>query len=185
MTPPRPTVLLVFFAALTAPLGAEPAPEAGAPAAAGSPAAAAKPAPPPLSPRFKQIRERIYGLYHYRNETPPAPNPATNPFRPPGAAPVSTPPASSGGRGETPSTAVSQVSTADLALLQQSVAALKVSATMEKDGKMHVVIKGKPYKQGDVIQILSQGETVYLRVRQVSRNSIIFALNETEMTLRF
>ena len=108
-----------------------------------------------------------------------------NPFRPPGAATVVAPPPAGGGRGDTPVVEAPKPPSTDLALLQQSVATLKISGTFEVGGRLHLVINRKPYKQGDVIQVLSKGETIFLRVRQVSHTNVTFALNETEMTLKF
>lgn len=141
------------------------------------------PAPPPLSPRFKQVRERISGLYQNRNETPPPPDPRYNPFRPPGMAiPVPVP---SAGVEPVAGEPVLVASATDLARLQEAVATLKVSGTFEKDGRLYLVINAKPYKDNDVIQTQVQGEPVYMRVRQVSRRSVTVVLNDAEMTLKF
>ena len=169
-------ILLAVLRLGASPLAAaEPVPKA----IPGTPAA-----PPPLSPRFKQVRERIGALYQNRSETPPPPDPRYNPFRPPGVAIQSAPvlPASvEPALGEP----VPVASATDLARLQEAVATLKVSGTFEKDGRLYLVINAKPYKDNDVNQTQVQGEPVYMRVRQVSRRSVTVVLNEAEMTLKF
>jgi len=177
-------VLLLGIPPLTA---AEPLPNPApaAPANPAAPASSASPAAPvPLSPRFKQVRERISALYQNRNETPPPPDPRYNPFRPPGVAIQAAPvlPASAEPAAGEP---VLVASATDLARLQEAVATLKVSGTFEKDGRLYLVINAKPYKDNDVIQTQVQGEPVYMRVRQVSRRSVTVVLNEAEMTLKF
>jgi hypothetical protein len=134
--------------------------------------------PQPLAPRFKQVRDRIADLYQHRNETPPAPDPALNPFRAPGSviAPVGDEPVKEERR--TPPVG-------NLALLQQAAATLKVSGTFEIGGKLHLVINARPYKSGDVVQTQVGGESVYLRVREISRRSVALALHDAEMTLNF
>ena len=152
-------------------------------AGAEAPPADKGPAAPPLSPRFKQVRDRIDALLRHRNETPPPPDPRFNPFRPPGTPVI----AAAGPRdAQEPETAAPAASSSsDLARLQQCVATLKVSGTVEIAGRTHLVINSKPYKEGDVIQTLAQGEPVYLRVRQITRSSVKFTLRDAEMTLKY
>ena len=155
------------------------------PVLGGEPASAEKAPAPPLSPRFKQVRERIDVLFQNRNETPPPPNPRLNPFRPPGL-PVSNPdPAQLSPDLGLSLTPAPVIPASDLARLQEGVATLKVSGTFEKDGRLYLVINAKPYKNNDVIQTQVQGEPVYMRVREISRRSVTVALNDAEMTLRF
>ena len=167
--------------------GSEPAPAAAKDAAVNPvtpPAAAKAPVNPALSPRFLQVRERIDALFRYRNGMSPPPDPRLNPFRPPGSAPAATPaPASkpdplAGGSIPAPLSS-------DLELLQQAVATLKVSGVLEIAGRSHLVINTKPYKIGEVVQTKVKGESVFLRVRNISRNSVTLGLNSTEMTLKF
>ena len=47
------------------------------------------------------------------------------------------------------------------------------------------MINGKPYKDNEVVQAQVQGETIYLRLRQISRRGVTVVLNEAEMTLKF
>jgi hypothetical protein len=152
---------------------------------AGEPPAPAKPPAPPLSPRFKQVRERIDALFQNRNETPAPPDARMNPFRPPGL-PVEAPDSTVVAGGVAlPESLVPRVPPTDIARLQEGVATLKVSGTFEKDGRLYLVINAKPYKDNDVIQTQVQGEPVYMRVRQISARSVTVVLNEAEMTLKF
>ena len=138
--------------------------------------------PNPLAGRFKQVNERVDALYRYRGEIQAAPDPIANPFRPPGA--LAHPKATTAGEaGETVGSEPEPVS--NLALLQQSVATLKVSGVLEVSGRSHLVINARPYKQGDVVQTQVQGVAVYLRVRDISKRSVTLVLNDAEMTLKF
>lgn len=168
-----------------APAGEPKARPAGEPgAAADSPEAAGKAGAPgakgtaPVNPRFKQVREEIEALFQHRNQPPAPPDPRFNPFRPAGAAPavVAAKPAT----GVTPAPLSS-----DVALLQQAVATLKVGGYIEIAGRAHLVINTKPYRVGEVVQTKVQGESVFLRVRKISRNNVTLGLNAAELTLKF
>jgi hypothetical protein len=140
---------------------------------------------PPLSPRFRQLRDHISALFDTRT-TPPAPlDPRTNPFRPVGA--VSSAPLP-GAEGTAPAAVAINV---DLTTLQQAVATLRVKGTFQLGKTLQLVItsaagKEGTYKEGDIINVLlPPGVPVHVRVRQVSRNSVTLALNDAEMTLKF
>jgi hypothetical protein len=143
---------------------------------------------PPLSPRFKQVRDKITTLFEHRNEPPTPPDPRTNPFRPPGAAvvaaPPSTAPAASSDFPLSPA-AEPEPPGSDFTRLQESVAALKFGGTLERGGHLYLMINGKPYKDNEVVQAQLQGETVYLRLRQISRTSVTVVLNDAELTKKF
>lgn len=166
--------------------GEPPAPAASVPATvpADAKASAATPAGkvPPLSPRFRQIRDRIDALFQHRNAALPPLDPRLDPFRPPGAVPEI--PAVKTADSNTAAAPVVAPSS-DVKLLQESMATLKVSGVFEIGGKQHLVINSRPYKEGDVIQTQVRGVAVYLRVRQISRNSLVLVLNQAEMTLKF
>jgi hypothetical protein len=152
-------------------------------ATADTPAKAPKPSvPKPIAPRFKQVRDRIDALFGHRNETPPAPDLRTNPFRVPGA-PV--PAASVASREEGAPAPTAPAAVEDLSLLQESAATLRVSGVFEIGGRSHLVINARPYKEGDVVQTQVKGEAVYLRVREISKRSVTLELNEAELTLKF
>lgn len=125
----------------------------------------------PLSPRFKQVRERVDALFALRNQAPAAPDPATNPFRTNvpvvAAAPEVAPP-------------VIQV-TGDLALLQQIVASLKITGVVERGGEMLVSVNSRLYRKGEIVQ----GQALDVRVKDIAGRVVILALNEAEMTLKF
>jgi hypothetical protein len=160
---------------------AEATDEAAAAKSAVAPAGGA-PKTPALSPRFQEVRDRINALFQYRDSGLPPLEPGFNPFRSPAApvvAPVGIEPAPEG----TPQPAAAAAS--DLALLQASVAALKVSGIVEIGGKQHFVINSRPFKEGDVIQTHAQGVPVYLRVREIKQGRMVLALNEAETTLKW
>lgn len=155
-------------------------------AAAPPPEAAGNKAPaaPVLSPRFRLVRERIDDLYRHRNASGPESEQRYDPFRAAGASGAPLPAASAGSA--TPGGGASAPTpAADLTLLQQAVATLKVSGVVEFGGRQLLAVNSRPYKEGDVIQTQVQGQTVYLRVRQISRTTLTLALNEAEMTLKF
>ena len=157
-----------------------PAPAAANPADAVP--AAAKPPVVPLSPRFLQVRHRIDTLFGHRSATPPPLDPRHNPFRPAGAFVEAPTDARTGG---TTGPVVAENPSNDLTLLQQSVATLRMGGVVEKDGKLHLVVNSRLFKEGDVIQTQVQGQAVYLRVRSIAQKSLTLALNESEMTLKF
>ena len=139
-------------------------------------------APPPLSPRFLQVRSRIEALFAARNDPPPPPDPRTNPFRPPGAVIASVVAAD----GIVVPVAVNR----DLTLLQQAVATLKVRGVVERANRLLLSINSGPgkegtYKEGDVINVALGTDSAPLRVRQITRNSVTLTLNDAEMTLKF
>jgi hypothetical protein len=146
----------------------------------------------PLTPRFLQIRDRIDVLLRGRIETPPPPDPRFNPFRPPGAAPVAASPAgvATAGKEGAPSPPPAP-SANDVVLLQQAVALLKVKGTVQPTGgRMQLVINSGPgkdgtYKERDIISVTVQDQPVHLRVRQITRYSVMFSLNDAEYTLKF
>jgi hypothetical protein len=134
--------------------------------------------PNPFAPRFKQVRDRVDALFRLRNEPPAPPDIRTNPFRLPGSGNVA--PAT---RPDEPPPTPAAVS--NLSLLQDSMATLRVSGVFEISGRSHLVINGRPYKEGDVVQTQVRGEAVYLRVREISKHTVTLALHDAEMTLKF
>lgn len=148
-------------------------------AAAADKPAPSKPGAPSLpAARFKQVRERADALFAVRNQSPAAPVPAENPLRTASDATVRP-------RGAETSVTPVESSPTELVLLQQAVATLRVSGTFEKDGESYFVINSKPYRVGDVVQTVVEGEAAYLRVREISRNGVTLAMGESEVTLKY
>ena len=173
--------VLVFWGA-SAFAGEAPATPTAAPGAAKTPAVASAAKAPPLSPRFRQIRDRIDALFQHRNAALPPLDPTLDPFRPPGAVPAAPLPQISNSSGAKVPVVVPS---SGVKLLQDAAATLRVSGIFEIGGKQHLVINSRPYKEGDVIQTQVQGNTVYLRIRQIARNSMVLVLNQAELTVKF
>lgn len=140
--------------------------------------------PPPLSPRMRQIRERIDVLFAHRNGTISPVSARLDPFRPPGSA-IDLPPPASVDDMATVLPDAGEQATGDLATLQKAVATLKVSGTFEIGGRQHLVVNSRPYTDGDVIPTVLDGKTVYLRVREVSGKALTLTLNGAEIALKF
>lgn len=169
MKPLRFLPLLACAAVLTA---AEPEPKAAAPA----------PSANSMDARFRQVRNKINDLYQHRNEAPPPPDPRVSPFRPAGQPVVAPAPTETKTEGPAePALGESR----SLALLQQGAATLRVSGTLEIGGRSHLVINKRPYKQGDVVPAVVEGETIYLRLREIGRRTVTLVLNDAEMTLKY
>lgn len=140
--------------------------------------------------RFKEVRERVAELFHYRDRTPAPIDPRHNPFRTPGGVVMtarSGTDGDTGGRlaaGSDPAPSDSGTS-GNLSLLQQGVATLKVSGIVEISGRAHLVINKRPYKEGDVVPTQVQGETLYLRVKEITRRSVTLTHDDAEMTLKY
>lgn len=212
MTPVRLILPLLCCAALTGrvaaqrPAAAAPAAEEKAPAAvpASAPtpglaeplfepppvegkgaAPAASPAkigpPNPQAARFRQVRERIDALFRHRNEVPPPFDARSNPFRGVG---VIAPTAAAGPNGAADAPAPVPANP-DLALLQQSAAAIKVAGSVEINGRQHLIINQAPYKEGDVIIVRMKGRPVYLRLKEISRLTFTLTLNDSEFVVRY
>lgn len=156
-------------------------------AAEAAPATTSSTSQSSMTTRFKQVHERVTTLFQHRNEPPAPVEPRHNPFRTPGAAPIA-PPSIEGDGASRPLVGSDYSGLApgsSLALLQQGAATMKVSGIFEIGGRAHLVINSRPYKEGDVVQTLVQGETVYLRVKEISKRSVTLSLNDAEMTLKF
>lgn len=181
MKTPRLTLSLLAGLAGAALFGAD-APAPAVPGAKSAPAANAKALP--LSPRFKQVRDRVDSLFQLRNDPPPPPDPSANPFRPSG--PASAVPVGPAAPGEPVPVAIpTEQATGDMARLQQAVASLKITGVVERSGVSLVGINAKLYKKGDVVQTTTQGQTVYIRVRDITGRTATLGLEEAEMTLKF
>ncbi len=136
--------------------------------------------PPPLSPRFQQVRDRIDVLFQHRGEAPLAPDPRQSPFRPAGAPSVAAPKV-----GPAANFPPSTASAADLQLLQQAAVALKVAGTIQINGVAHLIINQVPYKESDVINVRMKGQPVFLRVKHISRYSYTLSLNAAELSVKY
>jgi hypothetical protein len=136
----------------------------------------------PLSPRFQLIRDRIGALFDHRTEASPEFDAKRNPFRPAGAAPVA-PVARPNSR---PPESLPPAE-ADLALLKQIAATLKIAGTIEIQGRPHLSINQVLYKVGDVInaRASAKGPPVFIRLKQITRYGYTLSYNGAELTVKF
>lgn len=171
----RPSLAILIGLAGTLLFGAE----ATAPATGKAPVAL------PLSPRFKQVRDRIDALFQLRNEPPAPPDPRANPFRPSGPAALAPVTPASSSSPEVSVALPPPQAAGDMALLQQAVATLKITGVVARGVEAHVQINAKLYKKSDVVQASVQGQVVYIRVREITGRTATLALNEAELTLKF
>lgn len=136
--------------------------------------------------RFKEIEDRLAVLFRHRQGKKP--DLTRNPFQAPTApvVAVAAPPPVPGEPGTKPADTGEAASAAgaSLALLQQAAATLKVTGNLESGGQFRVMINSRPYQEGDLVPTLVAGETVYVRVKEISGRSVTLALNDAEMTLK-
>ena len=146
--------------------------------------------PPPLSPRFQQVRDRIKALYGNRDEPRSPYDPRQNPFRsqvvaaepPPVATTTTTTPGQTLPPLAPPPPPPAEDS--NLALLKQAVTQIKPSGTYTVQGRVHVSISSNLYKEGDIVKTTVKGQVVLLRITKLSLTSLTFTLNDAEMTIR-
>jgi hypothetical protein len=134
------------------------------------------PTPPPPAPntRFAVTRSHIDSLYRYRNK--PLPPPDANPFRLLNETPSA---------GVVASTSVAPPPDSDDTILRENVATLKIGGYFVLGGKAVLTINRRPYREGDTVIAGTAGTRVYLRIRQITPNSVTLALNQAEMTVKF
>ncbi|MCX6953175.1 MAG: hypothetical protein NTV51_13565, partial [Verrucomicrobia bacterium] len=76
-------------------------------------------------------------------------------------------------------------SATDLQLLQQAAATLKVGGRIGLGGVDHLPSNQTAYKEGDVINAKGRGQTVLIRVKNISRYSYTLSLNGTELSVKY
>jgi hypothetical protein len=137
--------------------------------------------------RFKETEERLAALFRFR--TGPKPDLSYNPFRAPGTTPApaatTTAPAADAGTKPKDAGDAGPAPNANLALLQQAAATLKVTGNLETGGQSRLVINGHNYREGDLVPTQVANETIYLRVKEIARRSVTLELDGAEMTLKF
>ncbi len=128
--------------------------------------------PPPVSPRFAQIRGRISDLYLFHHGPPREFDPATNPFR-------------NAGISLDPVAVVPATARTDAELLKQAAALVKVSGWTEYDGQTLLTINQTLCRDSDKIKVTVNGQTLSLRVSKFTRTNLTLTLNEAEITKRY
>jgi hypothetical protein len=165
-----------------APTAASPATDKNTPTiTAKTPATSA----PTLTPRFQQVRDRISALLGHRNDAPPVADPRKNPFRPAGAAPAAPVKGRPTGTPVVNPPVKAVTSGTDYQMLQAAAATLKVSGTIQINGLGHLIINQVPYKEGDVLKARVNGNSVFVRVKHISRYSYTLALNNAELSVKY
>jgi hypothetical protein len=129
--------------------------------------------PPAPNTRFALTRSHIDSLFRYRNKALPPPD--ANPFR----LIVETPGV------PTNSTAAAVMPDSDAVILRENVATLKIGGYFVLDGKAVLTINRRPYREGDTVIAGTAGKRVYLRIRQITSNSMTVSLNQAETTVKF
>ncbi len=185
MKPRRLTLILTtLFGCAAASVSAA---EKTAAAADKTPAAGKSASALDFDARVTQVQERIAALSKYRDEAPPPPNPAFNPFRAPVSGHTVAPPAAEGDRlpGGTELIASGPGPGDSLTLLQQGAATLKLGGTIEIGGRTQLVINARPRMEGDVVPTQVLGKTVYVRIKEIAKRSVTLSYEDAEMTLKF
>ena len=141
--------------------------------------------PPPLSPRFQQVRDRIAALLGHRNDAPPVADPRKNPFRPAGAAPAEPVKGRPPGAPAVNAAPKPVTSGTDYQMLQAAATTLKVSGTIQINGLGHLIINQVPYKEGDILKARVNGNPVFVRVKHISRYSYTLSLNNAELSVKY
>ncbi|MDB6126887.1 MAG: hypothetical protein JWM35_783 [Verrucomicrobia bacterium] len=157
---------LVFFAALIV---------AALPARAATPVIGAQ--------LFQDTNARIDDLFQYRNNPPKPPGPQDNPFRPVDAAAAvqNTVIDSAGNSVAAPVIKESP----DESLLRQAYTRITFGGLLQVGGRPMVVINKATYKEGGLLIVRVQGNDVYLRIVQLTNDSITLGLKDARLRLNF
>lgn len=128
---------------------------------------------------FADTNARIEDLFHFRNNPPKPPGPMDDPFRI-GDAPLANNLNLNGtGTGPLPPGAPDDV------VLHQAAAGLVFGGILEVNGNQVLVINKAPYKEGGILAVRMQGTPYYLRIVQITSNSVTLGLNEARIVLHF
>lgn len=138
--------------------------------------AAAQPANTKL---IKRTQDRIAALYQHHDRRAEPPEPRSNPFRIGGDAATPMLPT---GPGET---APVDPTSRDALLLRQAAATIKVTGVVNIAGRMHIAVNQSTYREGALIPVQLPGETVFLRVGEITMRSATLRLEDAELTIKF
>ena len=129
---------------------------------------------------FQDTNARIDDLFQYRKNPPKPPGPLDNPFRV-GDAPLASSLNLTGN--STPATG--PVINSDEALLRQAAGSLIFGGLIQLGEVQVLVINKANYKEGGILTVRLQGVLVYLRIVDITSNSVTLGLNEARLTLHF
>ncbi|MEO7414691.1 MAG: hypothetical protein ABIZ81_15180 [Opitutaceae bacterium] len=133
---------------------------------------------PALGPRFKQTRERAEVMLGRRNGSYPAPDVNLSLFQTPVTATVT-----SANTEPEPEPVGS-----DETLLAEAFATLtkgKGGILVTPDGRAHLTVGPKTYRQGENLPVVLRTGTIDLRIARITGNSVTLTLNESEVVWRF
>ena len=166
---------------------------------AGAQAAARPAARPPARPsakpadRYLRTKERIDALLKSRLNPDPLPATLANPFQlPAGMAVVDprtgpSPDLPAGHKGDPVATTKPvepAIPTNDTEALALYAADLKITGTVKLNGQAHLIINQSPYKEGDLLLLNRQNDTVYLQIVRITQTELTLGLNQAVLTLK-
>ena len=131
---------------------------------------------------FQETDARIEDLFQHRANPPKPPGPGDDPFHI-GDAP---PPVVPNAPGDTkPATMPGAPSAPDDVVLRQAASTLVFGGLLQVGDVQVLVINKASYKEGGILGVRLQGATIYLRIVNITSNSVTLGLNETRLTLHF
>ena len=132
---------------------------------------------------FQDTNARIEDLFQNRNNPPKPPEPLDNPFRPMDEA-IAGANNAAGAAGDSTATPLVRES-ADEALLRQAYSRITFGGLLQVGGRPMVVINKATYKEGGLLIVRVQGNDVYLRIVQLTNDSITLGLRDARLQLNF
>jgi hypothetical protein len=148
------------------------------------------PASPKATDRFERTKERIDALLKNRLKPVPLPANPPNPFLLTEAASTTTP-GSATDHGTEPAphdgATVFDVTAPhnDAEFLAFYAGTLKISGTVQLNGRPQLIINQSPYKEGDLILLRNKEASIYLKVVRIAPGELTLGYNGVEQTLPF
>jgi hypothetical protein len=128
---------------------------------------------------INRTQDRIAALYQHQDQRAAPPEARSNPFRIGGDAATPMLPA---GPGES---APVDPASRDALLLRQAAATIKVTGVFNIAGRMHIAVNQSTYREGALIPVPLPGETVFVRVVEITMRSATLRLEDAELTIKF
>lgn len=128
--------------------------------------------------RFDRTKVQIDALLSSRLKPEPLPNQPANPFYFTGGA-QSTLPASPTDPVPTDSTVLN-----DDQILAFSISRIRIGGQVQRGGRAHLLINSNTYKEGDLIPVRANADTVYyIKVVHIALSEVVFGYNDVIVTL--